>query len=65
MKIIKHGKKPEPKILCFECPVCGCVFEETDDECQKVYDGDFDGNVRVTSWSVECPECEEWVTKYA
>lgn len=64
MRILKHGNKPEPKTLRFECTQCGCVFEETDDQCRKTFYTSFGGKTEIATWSVECPECENMVTKY-
>ena len=62
MKIIKHGKKPEPKILRFECPKCGCVFEAEDNECGTLECGNLRGEPLTTLYEIDCPECGEVVT---
>lgn len=62
MKIIKHGKKPEPVDTTkrFRCLVCGCVFEADAGEYITFPD---DGSLYwrgiklKTDCACDCPEC--------
>lgn len=54
MKIIKQGKKPDPKVVRFECDECGSVFEEEPRKCVFLYRKVLDES---PVFSVECPVC--------
>lgn len=57
MKIIKHGKIPEPgsTVRVFSCPYCGCVFETEVGEYTFHVAGIF-GEPEIMIFS-KCPEC--------
>lgn len=64
MKIIKHGKKPEPlnPVKRFECPRCGCVFEADDSEYYHGTEGWGQANCHGVEvhlyFYCKCPECD-------
>lgn len=52
MKIIKHGKQTESKIIkTFICSGCGCIIKADNSE----YKTEVDGNLVVHY--CQCPEC--------
>lgn len=55
MKIIKHGKKPEPinPVKRFECPHCGCVFEVDGNEYSISF-----VTIVQHEYHAQCPECD-------
>lgn len=57
MTIIKHGEKPEPKVLRFACSNCGCVFEASSDECFIAVIYRTFGSGETIIYGADCPEC--------
>ena len=57
MRIIKHGKNPEPKVILFECQKCGCVFEAEERECEVVSREQVFRRPVITGYYAKCPEC--------
>ena len=51
MRIIKHGSV----IRCL-CPLCGCDFMASEDECYKDHEKEQKGEVK---WLSVCPDCGE------
>lgn len=60
-KIIKASPNHGVPVYERECPVCGCVFEFTQDEVAEEYSDPRDGS---RYWSVECPDCKKTYTAF-
>ena len=53
IKVIKHGKKKETKVIyTVTCPVCGCEFECDLEDCAG------ERKLEGKKW-IRCPDCEE------
>lgn len=63
MKIIEHGKMPEPSAKVtrrFKCIRCGCIFEADDGEYEYGivgFSACWDGFPLRTKRFATCPEC--------
>ena len=51
MRIIKHGC-----VIRCNCPMCGCDFMDSEDECYKDHEKEQKGEVK---WLAVCPDCGE------